>query len=147
MHVKGRGEFDRLQGEIQELIDELWQVPRFSGLRRGFRPQVDVVRTDDPAALRVVVELPGVDPGDVKIFADDRTLVIAGERRRVCGGRYHQMEIDYGPFQRRVALAERVDAGEARAEYERGLLTIVLPVAQKRPPQERVTIQVGRSGS
>ena len=32
---------DRLRGEIEELFDELWRVPRFSGLRRGFRPQVD----------------------------------------------------------------------------------------------------------
>src|SRR5919199_6903778 len=87
LNVKGRGEFDRLQGEIQELIDELWQVPRFSGLRRGFRPQVDVVRTDDPATLRVLVELPGVDPDDVKIFADDRTLVIGGGKGRAVGGR------------------------------------------------------------
>src|SRR6185437_14253946 len=50
---------DRLQSEVQELIDELWQVPRFSGLRRGFRPQVDVIRTDDPPEYRVVVELAG----------------------------------------------------------------------------------------
>ena len=33
-------DIDRLHEEIQELIDELWQVPRFAGGRRGFRPQV-----------------------------------------------------------------------------------------------------------
>ena len=145
MHVKQPDDFDRLQGEMQELIDELWQVPRFSGLRRGFRPQVDVFRTDDPAEMRVVVELAGVDPEEVKLYADDRTLVIAGERRRRCAGRYQQMEIDYGPFQRRIRLVERVDPAAARAEYDRGLLTIVLPVAARRAVQERVSIHVGRS--
>ena len=144
MYVTGRGEFDRLQGEIQELIDELWQVPRFSGLRRGFRPQVDVLRSDEPAELRVVVELAGVDPETVQIYADDRTLVLAGERRRTCAGRYQQMEIEYGPFQRRIPLAERVDPSEARADYRRGLLTITLPIAQRRPVAERVAIHVGR---
>jgi HSP20 family protein len=144
MSMGRKGDLGRLQGEIQDLIDELWQVPRFSGLRQGFRPQVDVVRTDDPAALRVVVELPGIEPVDVNIFADDRTLVIAGERRRACAGRYHQMEIDYGPFQRRIPLAERVDPSRATAEYRRGLLTIVLPIAQREPLGEKVTIEVGR---
>jgi HSP20 family protein len=134
----------RLQGEIQELIDELWQVPRFSGLRRGFRPQVDVIRTDDPAEFRVVVELAGVDPDDVSLYADDRTLVLAGERKRNVRGRYFHMEIDYGPFQRRIEFAEQVDPAGARAEYARGLLTVSLPIAARRPTTEKIVIAVGR---
>jgi HSP20 family protein len=138
--------FGRLQGEIQELFDELWQVPRFSGLRRGFRPQVDVVRADDPDELRVIVELPGLEPEDVEIYADPHTLVVVGERRRAGGGRYQQMELDFGPFERRVALPEAVDPAQARAEYRRGLLTVALPVAPSEPKPERVVIQVGRDG-
>ena len=138
-----RGHFDRLQGEIQELIDELWQVPRFSGMRHGFRPQIDVFRREDPAELNVVVELPGVEPEEVRVFADDRTLLVAGERRRPqVDGRYQLMEIEYGHFQRRIALPEPVDAGAARASYSRGLLTIVLPIAARPPRAEKVTIQV-----
>ena len=41
------------------------------------------------------------------------------------------MEIDYGTFQRRIPLPEAVDGKNARATYERGLLTIVLPVADR----------------
>jgi HSP20 family protein len=141
---RSKDPFDRLQGEIQELFDELWQVPRFSGLRRGFRPQVDVVRSDDPAELRVVVELPGVEPDDVKLYADATTIVVAGERRRSTSGRYQQMELDFGPFQRRVALPEAVDPEHARAEYRRGLLIVSLPIAAREPKAERVVIQVGR---
>ena len=138
-----REQFDRLQDEIQDLIDDLWQVPRFAGLRRGFRPQVDVVRSDDPPEFRVVLELAGIDPEQLRIFADDRTLVVAGVRSRTAHGRFFHMEIDYGHFQRRVQFPERVDPGEARAEYRRGLLTILLPVAERAPVQERVTIAVG----
>jgi HSP20 family protein len=141
---RSKDPFDRLQGEIQELFDELWQVPRFSGLRRGFRPQVDVVRSDDPAELRVVVELPGVEPDDVKLYADATTIVVAGERRRSTSGRYQQMELDFGPFQRRVALPEAVDPERARADYRRGLLIVSLPIAAREPKAERVVIQVGR---
>ncbi len=136
---------DRIRGEVQELIDELWQVPRFSGMRRGFRPQVDVLRMDDPDEFRVVVELPGVEPDDVKLYADDETLVISGERRRSHRGRYFHMEIDHGSFQRRVTFPERVDPAKARAEYRRGLLTVSLPVAATETVGGRIVIQVGRS--
>ena len=140
-----KDQFGRLQGEIQELIDELWQVPRFSGLRRGFRPQVDVVRTENPAEFHVVIDLAGVDQNDVNLYADDQTLVIAGERRRTAKGRYFHMEIDDGPFQRRVQFAEQVDPENARAEYRRGLLTVTLPIAERASARERVAIQVGRT--
>lgn len=145
MVPRRKDQLDRLQGEIQELIDDLWQVPRFSGLRRGFRPQVDVVRTEDPAEFKVVIELPGVEPKDVNLFADDQTLVVAGERRRTSRGRYFHMEIDHGPFQRRVQFAEQVDPENARAEYRRGLLTVTLPIAERATAHERVAIHVGRN--
>jgi HSP20 family protein len=140
-----KSQLDSLQGEIQELIDELWQVPRFSGLRRGFRPQVDVVRTDDPPEFQVVIELAGIDPENLRIFADDRTLVVAGERRRSCPGRYFHMEIEHGVFQRRIQFAEQVDPANARAQYRGGLLTVTLPIPDRAPAQQTVPIQVGRS--
>jgi HSP20 family protein len=136
-------DIDRLHEEIQELIDELWQVPRFAGGRRGFRPQVDCVRSDDPAALHVVVELPGVDPSELQVVAADRVLVVAGVRQRQpLEGRYQQMEIEYGPFQRRIPLDEPVDTNAATARYEHGLLTVVLPIATKAPAVERVLITI-----
>jgi HSP20 family protein len=136
-------DIDRLHEEIQELIDELWQVPRFAGGRRGFRPQVDCVRSDDPPALHVVVELPGVDPSELQVVAADRVLVVAGVRQRQpLEGRYQQMEIEYGPFQRRIPLDEPVDTNAATARYEHGLLTVVLPIATKAPAVERVLITI-----
>jgi HSP20 family protein len=136
-------DIDRLHEEIQELIDELWQVPRFAGGRRGFRPQVDCVRSDDPPALHVVVELPGVDPSELQVVAADRVLVVAGVRQRQpLEGRYQQMEIEYGPFQRRIPLDEPVDTNAATARYEHGLLTVVLPIATKARAVERVLITI-----
>jgi HSP20 family protein len=133
-----------LQGEIQELFADLWQVPRFSGLRHGFRPQADCYRTDDPPALHVVVELPGVEPGSVKVVASGRALLVAGTRERpqVGGARYQQMEIEYGTFQRQIDLAADVDTGRASATYEAGMLRIELPLASAVPPTRRVAIEV-----
>jgi HSP20 family protein len=141
--VRERDDIDRLHDEIKELVDELWHLPRFAGGRTGFRPQADCIRSEDPAALQVVVELPGVDPASLNVVAADRVLVVAGERRRPpISGRYRQLEIEYGPFQRRIPLEEPVDTAAASARYEDGVLTVVLPIAARRPKQERVAIDV-----
>jgi HSP20 family protein len=141
--MRPRDDIDRLHQEIRELADELWHLPRFAGGRRGFRPQVDCIRSDDPPALHVVLELPGVDPDSVKVVAGDRMLLVAGERcRPPLSGRYRQLEIEYGPFQRRIALDEPVDTAAATARYERGMLTVELPIAPKPAKKERVSIAI-----
>jgi len=141
--MKRQTDIDRLHDEIQELIDDLWHLPRFVGGRRGFRPQVDCIRSEDPAELRVVVELPGVDAQSIKIVAADRVLVVAGERRRPeVSGRYQQLEIEYGPFQRRIQLDEPVDPSAATARFENGMLIVVLPIAPQVTQTERVSIVI-----
>jgi HSP20 family protein len=136
---------DRLQQELEELFSDMWQVPGFAGLRRGFRPHADCYRSDEPPAVTVVVDLAGIDPNDVEIVVTDRTVVVSGERRRpelACRVSYRQMEIEYGPFQRRISLAEDVDPSAAEATYEQGLLKIVMPLAQK-PRSGKVSIALG----
>ena len=130
--------------EIEQLFADLWQVFPFSrSLRRGYRPEVDVYRSDDPPALIVQIELPGIEPKDVQLVASPEALLIAGERRRPRdGGHYQQMEIDYGPFQRQITLAENVDPEQATATYERGILTVRLPLAPRPAARERVAIVV-----
>jgi len=142
--MEKRRDLEHAADEIEQLFADLWQVFPFSrGLRRGYRPQVDVFRSDDPPALTVQVELPGVDPEDVQLIASPQALLIAGERRRPKdGGHFQQMEIDYGPFQRHITLAENIDPEEASATYERGMLTIRLPIAPQPAPRESVTITV-----
>jgi HSP20 family molecular chaperone IbpA len=144
--VQKRRDVDRIQDELEELFADLWQVPGFAGLRRGFRPQVDCFRTEEPPAVTLVVDLAGTDPDQVSIEVTERTVLISGVRLRPklgCRVSYRQMEIEYGPFQRRVTLAENVDPSGAEAAYQRGLLTVVMPLAQK-PRTGRITIALGQ---
>jgi HSP20 family protein len=145
--VEKRRDIEHAAEEIEQLFADLWQVFPFSrGLRRGYRPQVDVFRSEEPPLLTVQIELAGVDPDDVQVVASPQALLIAGERRRPkdCG-HYQQMEMDYGPFQRQITLAEDIDPEEAVATYERGILTIRLPVAPRPSPRASVSIVVTRS--
>jgi HSP20 family molecular chaperone IbpA len=139
-----RRDSDRLN-ELEELFADLWQVPRFAaGLRRGYRPQIDVVRSENPAAIKIVVEIAGADPNKIQVVLDGRRLLIAGERPRPRSENevWYRSEIEYGPFERRLELPEDVDADATRAAYERGLLRIVLPIASRAAKASRVPIEV-----
>jgi HSP20 family protein len=140
-------DIDDLAGEIQELFADMWQVPRFSaGLRQGYRPQADCYRTDDPEALNVVVELPGVDPATVEVVVAGRSLTISGQRTRpkVEGAHYLAMEIEYGAFKRTVELGTEIDPTNVTATYDKGMLSVVLPLAP-RNPEGPFSIEVKRS--
>jgi HSP20 family protein len=136
-----------LKDEIDELFADLWQVSRLSGLRHGFRPQLDCFLTENPSAFTIVVDIAGVDPADVHLVAADGTLTISGDRQREpCEGRvFQQMEIEHGPFERVVQLPDDVDLEQADARYERGLLMVVIPITPKRAPALRVPIDVETS--
>jgi HSP20 family protein len=138
-----------LREEIDELFGELWQVSRLSGMRRGFRPQVDAFRTEDPPTFTVVVDIAGIEPDQVNVTATENALVISGERHREpCEGNrvFQQIELEHGPFERLVHLPEDVDLSHAEARYERGLLTIVVPIAAKAKAPDPVPIEIRRQG-
>ena len=144
-----RRDLDKLHDDVEDLFADLWQVPHFAGLRTGFRPNVDSYHTDDPHQLTVVIELPGVDPASVSIVVGERALAVSGDRPRpkVEGRVYQQMEIEYGPFRRLVRLPEDVDPELARASFERGIVTITLPVTESATATTaggRIVIEVER---
>jgi HSP20 family molecular chaperone IbpA len=144
--ARRREDIDRLT-ELEELFADLWQVPRFAaGWRWEHRPSIDVFRTSDPAELTVMVEVAGADPASIQLMLDGRRLLIAGDRPRPrVRAQYDRSEIEYGRFRRELVLTEDVDVAAARANYERGLLRIVLPVAAGVRPPQKVTIEIRRA--
>ncbi|HSK15362.1 MAG TPA: Hsp20/alpha crystallin family protein [Gaiellaceae bacterium] len=134
----------RLSSDMEELFADLWHH-RLVPQRLGFRPRVDVYRTEEPAAVHVVVELPGIDPDGIDVAVADGVLSISGTRTRESEStrRYEHIEIDYGPFERRLAVGDGLNAGAAEAHYERGLLTIVLPVAARKSGPTRIAVTRG----
>ena len=144
--MAGRDDQSRLKHELEELFADLCQVPRLVAPRRGFRPAIDVFRAEDPPRIDIVVELAGVDPGEIDLSFADSVLTIRGKRRRSAGQGHHfqHMEIDYGTFERRVAISDPIDVDAVKASYDRGLLLIELPVAERMPKRVRVRITAGK---
>lgn len=92
-------------------------------------PRLDVVDKDD--AYEIKADLPGIKRDDVKIHVDGKDVEIAAEmsseKKEEDGGKLLQVERVHGRFQRRLTLAEELDADRAKAAYEDGVLTLTLP--------------------
>jgi HSP20 family protein len=140
--------FERMRRQIDEIFGDVFER---SGIapRRGFSPAVDVYYCGDPPVAIVKADLAGVSPDDVSIEVRGRQLVIAGERRaQESEGRlYQQIEIAHGPFRRIVELGADVQADQARATYEDGVLRIEIPIAAPEDVVRQIRVQDREGGS
>ena len=80
--------------------------------------------------FRVYVAIPGLVEEDIEIEAAPRQLTIRGERQPPYDpGRQHTREWRYGFFERQLTLAKPIQVESVTAEYEAGVLTVILPKA------------------
>lgn len=91
-----------------------------------WKPPTDVYETAD--AVVVHMDIAGMLPGDFHIELADGILTISGERlpRREGKRHYHAMEVQIGPFERRLRIPAPVDPDSVQASYETGFLEVRL---------------------
>jgi HSP20 family protein len=139
--------FERMRRDMDELFGDALDR-RLAARRGGFSPAVDVYYAGDPPRAVVQADLAGIDPGEIDLEIRGRELVLSGARHppEAAGRLYQQLEVEHGPFRRVVSLGAEVDAEQAKAVYEDGMLVITLPL--KEPSGARsVPIQSRRQGS
>jgi len=135
-----------------------WRLPRFFTrghelLRRevGFvpaewSPRVDVFEREGQFIVRV--DLPGMTREEIKAELTPELLTIQGERkqeRKEEGEGSWYSECSYGSFYRAIPLPEGVDSTKATAEFEKGVLEVVMP--KTTPPElkaRRLEVREGK---
>ena len=117
-----------------------WPVPE--AVTTAWLPLVDIF--EEPDVIRLVAEVPGVSPSDVKITVEDNLLTIKGTKEQVPeekGEKVHRYERTYGAFERTFRLSASIDANKIRATCNLGVLTITLPKAETAKPH-LITVEV-----
>ena len=100
----------------------------------AFTPRVDVSETD--TEVKVSAELPGMDEKDIAVELQDDVLTLRGEKKSAQeekGKNWYRREQSWGSFQRAIELPAGVDAGKAKAQFKKGVLTFTAP---KRPEEQ-----------
>jgi len=111
----------------------------------NFLPSVDVKDKDDAIILHF--DLPGVRKEDIKLSVEDNKLIVKGEKKlkkKDEGENWIRKERAHGKFYRIVTLPPGVDARQVQANYENGVLEIVVP--KNLELGKKQTIQIGAKG-
>jgi HSP20 family protein len=126
-----------VRGLFQEL--ERDEGRQSSAIAGQCTPALDVLETDE--TIEIVMDLPGVPIGAVRVLLKGDVVVVAGEKLPLSphgGGDYHLVERGSGRFARAVRVASAFDGGEALASLAHGELHILLPKIHDRRGHARV---------
>jgi HSP20 family protein len=113
-----------------------WPFGEDATLNSSWAPACDIF--EDKEGIRIVAEVPGVKPEDVRLSLENNTLTIRGEKKQVSEDKteqVHRFERTYGVFERSFGLPTTVDPDKVEAEYNNGLLTVRLPKVERAKPR------------
>ena len=103
---------------------------------RVFVPATDIFETDQ--ALTVILEMPGVAKESLDVNVENDILTIAG---RIDFSKYEGLqpvytEYNIGNYSRRFQLSSKIEQGGISATIADGVMTLVLPKAEKAKPRK-----------
>jgi HSP20 family protein len=91
----------------------------------------------------VELDLPGVDPHSIDLDVERNVVTVKAERpSRASGAEMIAAEQPRGVFSRQLILGDSLDTANVSASYEGGVLTLLIPVAEKAKPR-KITIDTG----
>jgi len=103
-------------------------------------PPVDIFENGD--SLIVVADLPGVEKDGVDIRIEDNILTIKGNAKYTQPADVLRQEFTLQNYYRQFQLSDEVDQSKISAESKNGVLTIMLPKAEKSQPRQ-IKVKVG----
>lgn len=122
---------------LQEAVDQAKDADFFGAgtASRGVFPAINIFEKEDDLVL--VAELPGVDKKNLILEVKDDILRLAGEREIVYDKNIscHRLERKPMKFDRSVRLRNKIDDEKIQAEYQNGLLVVILPRKESDKPK------------
>ena len=118
-------------------LDRAWeQLAAQQAGRQARSFPMDAYRRGDDFVVHF--DLPGVDPASIDVSVDRNILTVTAERRY---GEHTEDEVlvserPQGTFTRQLMLGDQLDTERIQAGYDRGVLTLTIPVAERAKPRK-----------
>ena len=127
--VSGR-DFETVQQRMERLMHNVFDEmrPAMFAAEKVWKPPVDIYETAE--AIIVLVEVAGMSKKGIAVTIENNLLKISGIRADYmpsANTKMHQMEIDYGKFERVIRISMPIDADKTIAQYKEGFLRITIP--------------------
>ena len=127
---------------MPDLTELVTGTPLFASLRPLFdRNLIRVEDATQDGRYEVRAEIPGVDPAnDIDITVHDGLLTIKAVRSQTVES-HGRSEFSYGAFSRYLPLPAGADVEDVKATYEKGILTVSVPVPNGTPAAKHIEVQ------
>lgn len=122
-------EFDRLTQQLFTNTAGTWSRPTAMPL--------DAYRAGDEFV--VAVDLPGTDPDAIELNIERNVLTVKAERRPTVTDQSVEMQVSERPlgvFSRQLFLGDTLDIHRINADYNAGVLTLRIPIAEQAKPRK-----------
>jgi HSP20 family protein len=115
-------------------LDRLTEAMLGTRARPTMMP-MDAYRED--GTFVVHLDLPGVTTESIDLTVEQNVLSIHAERKAPVSDSAERVvhERSYGVFSRQMFLGDTLDADRLEADYDAGVLTIKIPIAEKAKPR------------
>ena len=128
--------------------DPFRELDRFAQQALGTRMRPAVMPMDayrEGEQFLVHFDLPGVDPSSINLTVEKNVLTVSAERQWQPTENQEVIasERPQGNFSRQLFLGESLDTERVQADYDNGVLTLTIPVAEQAKPR-KVAIQSTR---
>ena len=102
----------------------------------AYLPATDIFETDQ--ALTVIMEMPGVRKENVEINVENDVITVEGriDFSKYDGIRPVYTEYNVGNYVRSFQLSSKIEQGAISAELKDGVMTLVLPKAERAKPRK-----------
>jgi HSP20 family protein len=130
-------EFDRLTQQVFNNVAGTWSRPTAMPM--------DAYRAGDEFV--VAFDLPGVAPDAIELNIERNVLTVKAERRPTVSSESVEMQVSERPlgvFSRQLFLGDTLDTEAIKADYDAGVLTLRIPIAEQAKPR-KIEIGGGRA--
>lgn len=115
----------------------------FGTMERPAVTPMDAYREGDRFVVHF--DLPGVEADSIDLTVERNVLTVRAERHRSNDTEGREMvvaERPHGTFSRQLFLGDTLDADRLEANYDAGVLTVTIPIAEQAKPR-RVAVANG----
>ena len=140
----------RFSNQLPSMFDRFFEGDLFDWSNRNFSitnttlPSVNI--KENPDVFKVEVAVPGFEKGDFKLELNHDVLTISSEKKIVNeikeDEHYSKREFSYQSFTRSFTLPDTADSERIDANYDKGILSVVIPKKEESKPKPSRMIEI-----
>jgi len=126
-------------------MNDIFNPDWFGGMENRSHniPAVNIKENDSDFLIELSV--PGFQKDDFNIELDNDVLTISSDLKKVNEnkeGKFTRKEFSHTSFKRAFTLPKTVDGGKINAQYESGILKLVVPKKEEALPKPKRLIEI-----